>query len=60
MRRFHTLSVEERERARQIQCVAQQAHVSQPALSSIDPSADTLGNFHKCSAFSLNGLEERS
>ncbi|KAG7325494.1 hypothetical protein KOW79_011810 [Hemibagrus wyckioides] len=43
MRRFHTLSVEERERAGQVQCVAQQAHVSQPALSSIDPSAaDTL------------------
>ncbi|KAK3529243.1 hypothetical protein QTP70_021914 [Hemibagrus guttatus] len=43
MRRFHTFSVEERERAGQVQCVAHQPHVSKPALSSIDPSAaDTL------------------
>ncbi|XP_060794805.1 uncharacterized protein si:ch211-180a12.2 [Neoarius graeffei] len=36
---FHTLSLEEREQAEQVQCVAQQPHVSQPALSSINPSA---------------------
>ncbi|KAM9463313.1 uncharacterized protein Hap1MRO34_017046 [Clarias gariepinus] len=39
MRHFHTLSVEERERAGQVQCVAQQSHVSNLALSSIDLSA---------------------
>lgn len=51
MRRFHTLSMEERERAGQVQCVAQQPHVSQPASSSINPSAaDSLGNFHKYTA----------
>ncbi|KAK2866010.1 hypothetical protein Q7C36_002066 [Tachysurus vachellii] len=38
-RHFHTLSIEERERSGQVLCVAQQPHVSQPALSSIDPSA---------------------
>ncbi|MCI4384027.1 hypothetical protein PGIGA_G00033530 [Pangasianodon gigas] len=42
MRRFHTLSIEEKERAGQVQCVAQQPHVSQPASSSIDPSAADL------------------
>lgn len=51
MRRFHTLSMEERERAGQVQCVAQQPHVSQPAFSSIDPSAaDSLGNIYKYTA----------
>lgn len=45
---FHTLSLEEREQAEQVQCVAQQPHVSQPALSSVNPSAaDSLGKFHK-------------
>ncbi|XP_017338487.1 uncharacterized protein si:ch211-180a12.2 isoform X1 [Ictalurus punctatus] len=39
MTRFHTLSLDERETAGQVQCVAQQRHVSQPVLSSIDPSA---------------------
>lgn len=51
MRRFLTLSLEERERAGQVQCVAQQPHVAQPALSSIEPSAgDSLGNFNKYTA----------
>lgn len=54
MRYFHTLSMEERERAGQVQCVVQQPHVSQPALSSIDPSAaDSLGNFHKYTVYQV-------
>ncbi|KAI5617658.1 hypothetical protein C0J50_22826 [Silurus asotus] len=36
MRHFLTLSMEERERAGQVQCVAQQRHISQPASSTID------------------------
>lgn len=48
IRHFLTLSLEERERAGQVQCVAQQPHVAQPAASSIEPSAgDSLGNFNK-------------
>ncbi|TSK14505.1 Fructose-bisphosphate aldolase A [Bagarius yarrelli] len=39
---FYTLSTEEREQAGQVQCVAQQSHDSQPAFSSIDPSAGEL------------------